>query len=310
MGAQAKTDKLIRLHRCPLHLMVKNDKNPNKMRPREFDLLCDNMNSTGWTDPILARPLDHKKLAKVFTSVGANEDAIVEAMLSGDMKVRIIGGHHRYDAASYLGFEEGPVTIIMDPDFDDDMETFQVVRMNAIHGKMDPTAFMDLLGDLPNKYADDVLQELLGFADEAEFNRLAKQMAKSLPDKATQDKFTEAAKEIKTIDGLAKLLNHMFATYGDTLPFGYMVFEYGGQKSMWLRSEAKTMKALEILGIICIDNKRTMDDVLGTVIQMMAAPEGQEFVQGVITDTPYVDIPKGMTINPTKDNLQQMYELD
>lgn len=309
MGAQDKTDKLIRLHNCPLHLMVKNEKNPNKMRPREFDLLCDNMNTTGWTDPILARPEDYKAMAKLQQEAGKDEEALVSAMTKAEMKVRIIGGHHRYDAASYLGFEEGPVTIIMDPDFDDDMETFQIVRMNAIHGKMDPAAFMNMLGDLPDKYSDDVLQELLGFADEAEYKRLTKQMAKSLPDKASQDKFMEAAKEIKTIDGLAKLLNHMFATYGDTLPYGYMVFEYGGQKSMWLRSTAKTMKALEMLGTICIDNKRTMDDMVGLVVQMMAAPDGQEFVQGIIQDAPETDIPKGMTIVPTKDNLQNMDEL-
>jgi len=309
MGAQDKTDKLIRLAKCPLHLMVKNDKNPNKMRPREFDLLCDNMNQTGWTDPILARPLNYDSLAQLRAAVGNDEDALVEGMITEDIKVRIVGGHHRYDAASYLGFEDGPVTIIMDPDFDNEMETFQVVRMNAIHGKMDPAAFMVLVGDLTDKYADDVLQELMGFADEAEFKKLTQQMAKSLPDKASQDKFKEAAKEIKTIDGLAKLLNHMFATYGDTLPFGYMVFDYGGQKSIWLRATPKTMKALEMLGTICIENKRTMDDLVGKVVQMMAAPDGQEFVKGLIEETPHVDIPKGMSVAPTKDNLDALNEL-
>ena len=309
MGAQEKTDKLIRMHRFPLHLMLKNEKNPNKMRPREFDLLCDNMNTTGWTDPILVRPLEYEKLVELNASTKGEEKALVEGMVSADLKVRIVGGHHRYDAASYLGFEEGPVTIIMDPDFDDEMEIFQVVRMNAIHGKLDPTAFMGMLGDLNDKYTDEVLQELLGFADESEFKRLTKQMAKSLPDKVTQEKFTKAAKEIKTIDELSKLLNHLFATYGDTIPYGYMVFEYGGQRSMWLRSTPKTMTALEMLGHICIDNKRTMDDVVGTVVQMIAAPDGQEFLQSLIENIPTVDMPKGMTIVPTKDTLEKMNEL-
>lgn len=309
MGAQDKTDRLLRLSKCPLDLMVKNTKNPNKMRPREFDLLCDNMNQTGWTDPILARPLDYAALEALRQKAGGDEAKIIAGMMDAGVQVRIVGGHHRFDAASYLGFEEGPVTIIMDPDFDDEMETFQVVRMNAIHGKMDPGAFMTLIGDLTEKYADDVLQDLLGFADEAEFKKLTLQMAKSLPDKASQDKFKEAAKEIKTVDGLAKLLNHMFTTYGDTLPYGYMVFEYGGQKSIWLRSTSKTMKALELLGTVCIENKRTMDDVVGKVVQMMAAPDGQEFLQSLIGETPAADVPKGMSVLPTKDNLAAVNEL-
>lgn len=309
MGAQEKTAKLIRLSNCPLSLMVKNDKNPNKMKAREFDLLCDNMTQTGWTEPILARPLDYAALEKIQNTHGTDEDQIIKAMIAGDLHVRIVGGHHRFDAGSFLGFEQGPVTIIMNPDFDDEMETFQVVRMNAIHGRMDPEAFGKMLGDLSDKYADDVLQDLLGFADEAEFKRLTNQMAKSLPDKATQDKFKEAAKEIKTIDGLAKLLNHMFNTYGETLPFGYMIVDYNGQKSMWFRAEQKTLKALDLLGTMCITNGRTMDDLLGTVIQMMVSPDGQEFMSEIIKDVPQVDIPKNLTVPPTKDNLELMNEL-
>jgi hypothetical protein len=58
MDAVAKTDSLLRLSRCPLSVLVKNEANPNRMRQREFDLLVDNLQKTGWTDPILARPID------------------------------------------------------------------------------------------------------------------------------------------------------------------------------------------------------------------------------------------------------------
>ena len=40
----------------------------------------------------------------------------------------------------------------------------------------------------------------------------------------------------------------MFTKYGDTLPFGYMVFDHGGQRSVWLRIEGKTMNAIDLFG--------------------------------------------------------------
>ena len=70
------------------------------------------------------------------------------------------------------------------------------------------------------------MQDAFGFAEEAEFKRLIAQTAKMLPDKELQEKFKEAAQEIKTVDGLSKLLNEMFTKYGDTLPHGYMIFDY------------------------------------------------------------------------------------
>lgn len=309
MGAQEKTDKLLRFAKLPLGLLMKNEANPNKMKPREFDLLCDNFNRTGWTDPALARPLDYDVLAAIAAKHEGDEKAIIAAMEKAGVKLRIVGGHHRYDAATFLGFESGPVTVIMDPDFDDEQETFQIVRMNAIHGRLDPQAFLKMYEGLAEKYSDEVLQDAFGFAEEAEFKRLITQMAKSLPDKAAQDKFKEAAKEIKTIDGLSKLLNEMFTKYGDTLPYGYMVFDHGGQRSMWLRIEGKTMKALDIIADICIEKRRTVDDVVGTVLQLIAKGDQSDFIDAIVADTPEVVMPKGMSLSPTKDHLQKMSEL-
>lgn len=306
MGAQDKTDSLVRISALPLVLLQKNEANPNKMRPREFDLLCDNMNLTGWTDPALVRPVDLKAMQKAVKDSGGSAQKLVELMLSRSIMLRIIGGHHRYDAATYLGFDTGPVTVIMDPEFDADREAFQIVRMNVIHGRLDPAAFSAMVNALSDKYSDEVMQDSFGFAEEAEFKKLLNQMAKSLPDKVTQDKFKEAAQEIKTIDGLAKLLNHMFTTYGDTLPFGYMVFDYGGQRSMWLRVEAKTMKALDIIGQVCVAKQRTMDDMVGRVLQLIAKEGQDEFINALVDETPEVEIPKTFPGIPSKDNLKAL----
>lgn len=281
MSAISKTKALRRLD-LSLNVLVPNPVNPNKMKPREFDLLCDNISKMGFLDPIIVRS-------------------------QGD-KYRIVGGHHRFEAARYLGFESVPCTIIDDPEFTQEVEEFQLVRHNVIHGSMDPQKFMALYQKYASEYGDDILQEMFGFAEEAEFQKLIKETAKTLP-KDMQKKFLEAAKEIKTIDGLAKLLNEMFTRHGDTLPYGYMVLDYGSQKSVWLRVSKKTMDSVDIVGQICVERRRSVDDIVGQVLQLIAKGELSEVVNKAVEDSPEIDLPKNLQVMPTMDNIETIGEL-
>lgn len=308
MTALQKTKELIRLDGYPLSLMDKQKNNPNKMTQRAFDLLCDNMEKTGWTDPTLCVPVDFEAVKALHDSV-VDKQLLRDQMVEHGMRLRIVGGHHRFDAGAFLGFEEGPVTVIMDPDFDEDAEQFQIVRMNVIRGKLDPNAFMKMFENMSEKYSEEIMQDSFGFADDAEWQKLIAQTAKALPDKHTQEKFKEAAKEIQTVEGLHKLLNHMINTYGDTMPYGFMVFDHAGQRSVWVRIEGKTMKAIDVISDICIDNKRTLDDVLGTIVQLIARGDSKEFIKAIIADTPEVKLPKNLQAHPTKDHIEKVESL-
>ena len=99
-------DKTQNLQRkdLPINDLEPNLNNPNEMSEQQFNMLYDNIERMGITDPILVRPLKEKK-----------------------GKYRIIGGHHRWEVAKIFGYEEVPCTIVNDPNFDDDMEKFQMV---------------------------------------------------------------------------------------------------------------------------------------------------------------------------------------
>lgn len=282
MSAIDKTNNL-KTVKLPLSALVPNATNPNKMGNREFDLLCDNIERTGLTEPILVKAIE-------------------------DGKYRIVGGHHRHKAAQFLGFEEVPCVVIDDPQFDEEAETFQLVRMNTIHGKLDPDTFFTLYQKMSAKYSDEILQDSFGFAEEADFKKLVRQVAKDLPNDMKK-KFLEAANEVKTIDGLSKLLNSLFSKYGDTLPHGYMVFDYGGQQSVWLRMSKKTYDALGVIGDLCVDKRRTMDDVVGALLQSIAKGELKDAVDKAVTASPEVELPEGLQNKPTLDNIQAYTEL-
>jgi len=243
-GTQArnKTEALVR-RMLPIKMLEPSSYNPNEMSDAQFNLLYDNIRKVGITDPILVR------------SVGKD-------------RYRIVGGAHRYKVAEMMGFKEVPCTVLDGKDFSEDEEKFQMVRHNVIHGKMSPRKFMELFQSLSKKYSDEVAAESFGFASEEEFKRLIKTTAAGLP-KEMQDQFKEAAKELKTIDELAKLLNHLFSTFGDTLPYGYMIFDFGGKESIWLRIEAKARGNFDRIAANCKLHGRALDHVMAGMLEFV-----------------------------------------
>lgn len=275
--AREKTDSIIRKD-IPVSLLDVNELNPNRMSDAEFNMLCDNFEKTGFTDALLVRALPNGRY-------------------------RVVGGHHRLEAAKLYDFEEVPCTVITDPNFDDDAEAFQVVRMNVIRGKMTPDKFLKLYSTLSMRYTDEIMQEAFGFVEEEEFRKLIKSMSKALPQEH-QAEYIEAASELKTIEGLSKLLNTMFTKYGDTLPYGYMVLDYGGKDSVWLRMGQNTKKAVQTIGTMCINENRTIDAIVGGVLQLIADGKLSNEVLQLIAESPVVKIPENFKGLPTADKVQ------
>lgn len=276
MNAVEKTGTLQRVD-LPLDLLDVNELNPNEMDDAQFNMLVDNFEKVGFTEPMLVRP-------------------------KADGRYRVIGGHHRLEAARLLDFKTGPCTVITDPDFDEDMEKFQVVRQNIIRGRMSPAKFAALYGSLSTKYEAEIAAEMFGFVEQEQFDKMVAQMAKSLPSELQSD-FKKAAKEIKTIDGLSKLLNSMFNQHGDSLPYGYMIIDFGGKESVWLRLEPDTKKHFMELAVRCRNEKRTMDDLLGGLIAEAANGKLESTLVQLIAKSEEVELPFGYEGVPTKETM-------
>lgn len=238
-SAQERTARLQRVD-IPVEAVDPHPDNPNKMGQREFDLLVQNIEEAGFIEAVFVRRV-------------------------GD-RYRMIGGEHRWRAAQYLGFEKIPA-VVVDDSMADEMEEFQLVRLNAIHGKIDPQKFVALYHKHVGKYGHEELQSLFGFADQKDFEALLKMTKDSLP-KELKAKFDAGAKEIKTIDDLALLLNRLFTEFGDTLPYNFMLIDYGKQKSLWVRCTASQWKHAQALSELCVDKNRKLDDVLHQMIEM------------------------------------------
>lgn len=277
--AVEKTEKLERTE-LDITKLMPNPLNPNEMSEQQFNMLCDNIEKVGLTDPILVRPHPTEK----------------------DM-YEIVGGHHRWEVAKLYDYKKVPVTIIKDPTFTNDDAAFQAVRHNIIHGKMSPQKFAKLFESLSEERSEQAVAELFGFVDEDEFRKMVKATQKALP-KELQQQFKEASKELKTIDDLAKLLNQLFAQHGDTLPYGYMIFDYGGKDSIWLRMGKSDINSMQALGARCMAEGRALDTVVAGLFEEFLAQKNDSIVAAIIANAPKVEIPEGTEL-PTLDFLDQ-----
>lgn len=269
--AITRTESLLRVD-LPIDSLLPNELNPNEMSEQEFNMLYDNVEKVGITDPILVRPL-------------GDPGAI-------NCTYKIVGGHHRWEVAKLLGFETVPVTIINDPDFDEDAEKFQVVRHNVIRGKLSPAKFLTLYKSLESKYSEQMAQEMFGFASEEEFKRLIQSTANSLPPDMKKE-FMAASKELKTVDDLAGLLNRLFTAYGDTVPYGYMIFDYGGHDHVWLRMKKHQRDHFASFANYCVGYEVEAGLVMSGVLQLIAQGKlSQEALDEYVSTLPKVEKPE------------------
>lgn len=263
----------------PISELDENENNPNKMTKRGFNLLVDNIAQMGVTDPILVR-----------------------ALPTG--RYRIVGGHHRVEAAKVLGYTEVPCTIINDPDFDEDQEAFQLMRHNMIKGNLDQTAFVKMYEKVQSKYSDDVLAEAFGFENQSELEKMVKDTAKSLPPELRKH-FKEAAKEVKTIKDLSALLNRLFNSYGDTLPYGFMFMDFGGKDSVWVRMRQKDLNTVQDVFAVLKEEGKTLDSLLRKVLQSIADGSNEE-LNKILDELEPVDFSKNPDALPLEEELHRV----
>lgn len=196
-----------------------NPWNVNEMDDETFNRLAEEIQSVGFIDPIQVVPMDNGTYM-------------------------IIGGEHRWRVSKVLGYEVVPC-VILDSQMwtEDDLKKFVSVRLNALHGKVNPEKFMNLYVDLAKRHDESALQALLGYTDEDAWKGLTKGVRKGLEDaglsKEALKKFDEASAELMTVDDLSGILNRLFTDHGNDLKYNFMVMSFGGKDHLYVQFDNK-----------------------------------------------------------------------
>lgn len=241
----------------PIDQLEANPWNPNEMTSDEFNLLSENVEDVGFLQPVLVVPI-------------TKED--------GSTKFRIVDGEHRYEQQRLMD-AKSIKCVIANPDrFDEKEQKRQTIRMNKIKGHFNIKKFAKLADEMMNihnvEYKD--LAKEFGFADEKEMDHLLTAARESLPSEEMKKDFDKARDEIKTVDELSMVLNRLFTKYGDTVPYHFMVMDFGGKEHLWVRMDEKQYKRVRDKARECMAFGATFDSV---ILHMLMLLDTKEFVE-------------------------------
>lgn len=223
--------------------------NPNEMDEKEYKLLLDNIREVGFIDPVTAVPLE-------------------------DGTYGIIGGAHRWRAAHEVGRKTVPVDVVQGDKWkDEDVVKFQNVRMNVIHGKMNPDKFLKLYNDMAEKYGKDKVAALMGYTSEVGIRKIVKNVAKSMkeslpPEMAAQ--FEQQAKDARTVGDLERIIQHLFQEHGDSVKYNFMVFAWGGKEHIYVSMSKKVHSAMKKIMKASRTGEVDINELLGDAIEEVA----------------------------------------
>jgi hypothetical protein len=194
----------------PAELIHPNEWNPNELSDQMFQRLVDDVQKLGFLQPILVTPL-------------------------GDGSFRIVDGEHRFEVAKLVDMAEVPCVVVEGEFAQDEVaQKFQTMRMNMIRGNVDKRKLQALVSDLATNMPLEDVADSMAYDDIDGLRALIEDARKDLPP-AMRKEFDKAKEEIKTVDDLSLVLNRLFTKYGSTLPYHYMILDFGGKEHMWVR---------------------------------------------------------------------------
>lgn len=210
------SEKEIELEMISLDKIRPNAWNPNEMGMFELNKLAEDMADIGFLQPILVVPAE-------------------------DGTYRIIDGEHRYEVAKLCDYTEIPAIVVKKDAIvsDEDRQKFQTVRMNRLRGKLNRRKLDALIEDLLQRHSATEVAEGLVFEDDSYIQELVAKARESLPTEELKKEFDKVKDDVRTIDDLTVLLNRLYLKYGETLDYGYMVFDFGGKDHLWVRLGTK-----------------------------------------------------------------------
>lgn len=201
----------------PLSSLMENPDNAFEERREVFNELVEEIRVNGYDEPM---------------KVVAKDDGMF----------MVVCGNHRLRALRQLEYKE--VAVIIRHDWDDAKADVQTFRNNMLRGELNVAKGRELWAKLTTKYSFDELElrELTLMYDERLFERIAlvRQKDVSLA-KKTKEKSDRL--QMKVLDDLGLMLNHLVTKYGGQMEKGWCYFMFGGQWQLVVEMD-REMKGL------------------------------------------------------------------
>jgi len=224
----------MRLQRIAINRIVPDDDNPNIESIAVFNDLVADIKEDGFLEPILV-------------------------CVRGDEFV-LVSGEHRWKGAKLSGMTEIDAVVV--DGWDDDKRKAKMVKMNMLHGKLDPEKFTRLWNGLKTRYGEERLRKMMGFsAKDAELRRLLKEVRSQMPEEMRRD-LDRRAERIRSVEDLASVVQSLYTRFGATLDCHFVMFSFGGQTHLMLKTDPRTFEKIRVVTDLCADRGLLADQVI------------------------------------------------
>lgn len=229
-----------------VHLLDPQADNANEMSAADYERLKDEIAENGCIVPLSVAPMDNGRYL-------------------------IIGGEHRWRAAREIGLPEVPCLSLMGKKWKEaDLRKLVTVRLNIIHGQLNPDKFLGLYNEMAEKYGAAALQHLFGFTDKHAFQKVVsavkKGMKAALP-KEMAKQFEEQAKGAKNIEDLGEIINSAWEKYGASLNSqSYAIFTYGSYEHVYIAMNAESKAAMDKMLMFCKLSGKDVNDIVSSAL--------------------------------------------
>lgn len=241
----------------PVDELIPTIGNPNEMSADEMERLISEIKDVGFIDPLQVVPLK-------------------------DGMYIIVGGEHRWEAAKAIGMLKVPCSVLDGDRWqEEDVRQLVMVRLNSLHGKMNPEKMAVIYRKMAERYGEKALQKLFAYTDKQAWAKVVNSVRKGLKaaglPKNKVKKFDEDVKEAKTVDDLGHVLNHLLNRYGETMDHSFMVFAFGGREHIYIAMGKRTQKAMDKVMEYCRSWSVDINEILAEVTEEWAkAAEARE----------------------------------
>jgi hypothetical protein len=235
----------IKIIQIPIDNVHPNDWNPNELTDVMFNRLTDDMMRLGYLQPILVVPVD-------------------------DGSYRIVDGEHRYECAKLVDMQTIPCVVVEgELAKDETAQKIQTMRMNMIRGSVDKRKLHSLVQDLATKMPLEDMAENMAYDDVDGLRALIEDARKDLSPEMRKE-FDAAKEEIRTVEDLSLVLNRLFTKYGSTLPYNYMIMDFGGKEHIWVRlRDKKAYKRVKSAAEVCREKNVTFSSAVMALLDSL-----------------------------------------
>lgn len=232
-----------------------NPWNPNQQDEKTFNRLVQEIKDVGFLEPIHVVPYVHEE--------------------TGATRYLILGGEHRWRAATVAGMENVPALLLKHKRFADvDFQKAMTVRLNALRGKLNKEKMVKLFHDFADRYSEEEVRELFAFTDKDAWNKLLGDTRKGLKKSGMSAEllaeFDKNALTARSVEDLSSIIKHLYEMYSDTVPFGFMVFTYGKKEHIYIVMTSKLQKAMKTLTAAAKSKKINIAELMEAAIERVA----------------------------------------